>query len=669
MPTPLPIVLDDFSGGVNLGVPAHRVPAGQVASAVNYFNSAKGLVGRGGARSFAKELYGNDRDPYPSTAPPIITGIHMWSRVGPPRETALVIGSADSIAVLVDDAWVELPRGGSSGTPRYQWSDEPWHFTQYNGVVYGFRRGVGMRRITPNPLFDLTPGIAAPSAVPTVASGGVGATTGAFYVAYAFRNSRTGQMSNLSPASLVFNAAANTLVVSNIQVSDNPQVDSRRVFVTLPNQTGAYFRWFDIPNNVNTTADARDVDVLLLGELASTRNTPPPNGLIAGVIWQERLWATDGKYLYCSEVGQPESMPAFNVLSVFPDDGQEITGLCADENRLYVGRTSSVIYLTGSLASLERHTLDGANGVASHGSMKLVDGKLVWFTGTDFVASEGGSGRSLTTGEGGDGTRLKLYLDNLSVEDARKTVAEVWPNDNLYIFLGRFSQTREEDAVDAHPHTVFGSDMLALNYQTGAWWPWRYRELPAHAGGTLQPSMAIKTVVDADGQEKLLVSYRTAVNRLLTPSYGHDDLVKIAGGSQANPPERGTYVITYSVVPKELGGAGATFISKSIELTGQQPWFSELTAELFRGGRYLTDDRLRARVVEYEDSSDPLLATPPVVQTRVNLASRTAVPRLCLQLTWVPTGNTLNPNLSAKPPRLDSVVWDAHAIRRRLRPI
>ncbi len=689
MPTPFGAPITSFAGGVNLGVPPHKVRESEVPSAVNYFNVATGAKGRYGAKAFIGPLYGADRDPYPNQTEPIITGMHLWSRVGPPRESVLFVGTADSIgawragsfaeeanpytgttdAVRIDPAWVELKRGGNGalGAARYPWSDEPWHFIQYNQIVYGFRRGVGMRRITPLPMLDLTPGIAAPSAVPTLTSGGVGTTTGAFYVSYAYRNSRTGAMSNRSPSSLIFNAAANTLVVGNLQISENPQVDSRRVFITLPNQTGAFYRWFDVPNNVEATSAAFNVDVTLLGELASDRNAPPPNGLLFGVIWQERLWASDGKYLYCSEVGQPEAMPAFNVLSVFPDDGQAITGLCADENRLYIGKENSVIYLTGTVSSLERHTLDGANGVVSHGSMKLVDGKLFWFTGTDFMASEGGNGRSLTAGEGGDGTRLALYMKYLNQEDARKTVAEVWPNDKLYIFLGRWNQSWAQDQQDGHPHSVRGSDMLAFNYDTGAWWPWRYRELPAHIGGTLQPAMALRTVIDSDGSEKLLAAYRTGVNQLLAPNYGYDDLVR-AGFSAGAPPLRATYGITYTLGPKELYGAGASFISKAVEFEGLFQKRTLVQPALYVGGRYQSADLAKARQVELVDNLNPETNVRPITSLRIKLPTRSAVPRLFLNLVIDVDQPTLMTHSTA-PPYITGITWDTSVVKRRRRTI
>lgn len=658
-----------LAGGVDLGSPTYRVAANRLPTAVNYYNDGVQMKGRYGMKAHVVPLFGADREDFDQDFPPIITGLHQWSRVGPPRETALYAGTADSIARFdrASGAWQELLRGASSGAPRYAWSDEPWHFIQYNQIMYAFRAGVGMRRVSEKPNFDLPPGIEAPTGAATAANAGAGATTGSFNFRYVFRNPLTGQMSNGAPVSNTVAAAGNLIQLTGIQTSTNPQVGQRRIFASLPGRTGEWFFLMDINNNTDSVSPAFDVDVNALGELMSARNTVPPSGLLFGVIWQERLWASDGRNLYASEIGMPESIPGQNVLSIFPDDGQEITGLVADEGRLYIGRTKSVIYLTGTVSTLERHILDDANGVVSHGSFKLVDGRLIWFTGTDFMESTGGPGRSITSVGPEGGNRVGLYMKYLNQDDARKTVAEVWPQEKLYVFLGRWNQSWEQDQEDGHPHTVSGSDILAYNYETGAWWPWRFRSIPAHSGGTLQPSMALRAVIDHDGEQKLLCGYRTGVNHLLAPNYGYDDLV--IGSS----PIRFTFAIDWEAgLPELRDPAGAQFGLRRLTLTGLTQRRHSMSFLAYAGGRYLSADLLKSRPISLPDSWDYSTTTTgprPLIDLPINVGTRgRAVPGLFVKFT-ITAQEASSPSLSTKPPVFASAVLDCYRVQRRRRSV
>jgi hypothetical protein len=292
--------------------------------------------------------------------------------------------------------------------------------------------------------------------------------------------------------------------------------------------------------------------------------------------------------------------------------------------------------------------------------------------------SEGGPGRSLTGGEGGDGTRLAPYMKYLDREEARHTVAEVWGDEKLYIFLGRWSQSWAEDSQDGHPHTVQGSDMLTLNYETGSWWPWRFRTLTAHHGGELQPALAIKAVIDLDGEKKLLCSYRAAVNHFLAPNYTRDDLMRRVGQADV----RVRTPIEWNLGMPELFQAGALFGPRRLGLAGLlHRWPLGLTLRAYRGGRYLPADELVERLHTYEPDLTPYPDSLPPGTTLgrdndyewFNIGkTRIAVPRLFVSLEWLDqfagvSFAGIHPIVA--PPMLTGATLEVTAVNRKKRPI
>jgi hypothetical protein len=459
----------DLSGGLNLGPSPSDIQDTEVCSLVNYLPVASDLRLRPGFRRIAAPYDGGGS----AVAFPTITGLHDWAG-GNPREWELFAGTLTNFArwIPATDTWTRIPRTDALSPGDYSISDEPWCMLQYRGIVYAFRRDVGMRRLSRSPLDDSPPGIPAPTGAPTLAAGAAGDIPAAnFQGMVTFYNSATGAESNPSPASAVY-AHAGALMISwtglpTTAPAGVSQVTHIRLYRTLPDKTSTVpdvavgYLVTTLP--LGTASYATDnLLVEQLGGSVSRKNNRPPPVLRSGVIWQDRLWAHDGRQLYVSEIGKPESMPSVNVLQVFPDDGQEIVGLAADETRLFIGKDASVRYLTGSVPNLELHVLDEKNGVTSQHTMKSLGGRLVWRSPKDVLISEGGAGNSLTAGR-----KLRTYMDHVVGSAKYTEVAEVIPERNLYVFMGRY--TAKTAAQLGHPHAIADRDFLAVNYETGAW--------------------------------------------------------------------------------------------------------------------------------------------------------------------------------------------------------
>lgn len=79
---------------------------------------------------------------------------------------------------------------------------------------------------------------------------------------------------------------------------------------------------------------------------------PPPDGVLPAVMHLERAWGADGSDLYYSDVTQPESWFASangQVISVFEDDGDNITALGSTRDGLLIWKQDHMYILTGKL--------------------------------------------------------------------------------------------------------------------------------------------------------------------------------------------------------------------------------------------------------------------------------------------------------------------------------
>jgi hypothetical protein len=215
---------------------------------------------------------------------------------------------------------------------------------------------------------------------------------------------------------------------TGIGVSTNPFVDMRRVYRTLPGQTGEYFFVFQINNNVDTSYTGENVAVADMGRSVSFDNGTPPSGLEVGAIWGERLFASDGTDLYFSELLMPE-MFSGDVISVFPDDGHVIRGLLAFGDRLLIGKTNKIHYLVGSdRSSFAIGTLSDAHGLKSTHSFKTAEGLAFWYgTGKAIYRTDGTSVHNIST------PKIDDLLATVPDELEEYIVGAIFPAKNWYV--------------------------------------------------------------------------------------------------------------------------------------------------------------------------------------------------------------------------------------------
>ena len=97
-----------------------------------------------------------------------------------------------------------------------------------------------------------------------------------------------------------------------------------------------------------------------------------------------------GKSVFFSRAGLPESFSADFAIPILVNDGHEIRGMAAQADRLIVGKTNKMHFISGDDESnFGRHTLSDRHGLFAGHSLVVVEGVAFWFGGEDFYTNDG----------------------------------------------------------------------------------------------------------------------------------------------------------------------------------------------------------------------------------------------------------------------------------------
>lgn len=495
------VPITDLGGSLNQGRAPSEIAPGEYAVLKNFYQHGSKLRRRGGIRHPSESAF-SDGAIYgmlaykPEVLPP--GGVDMIL-MGPTR-WGIISGSA--ISTIPNASGFAIP----TGTRR-------WSSFQYKNIAYGIRDGIGLVRSDGTFVGDS--GIDAPLTAPTLADGGAGAIPAAsFKGVYTFYNSATALESNPSPVSnMLALGAGRKIDWSGIAVSTNPQVTSRRIYRTLPDQSGEYFLVAEIPNNTATTYVGDNKLAQDLDTAVSQVNGTPPPGLVSGTVWKERLFATDETDLFHSEDGLIEAFNPDSVIPVFPDDGHKIRAIHAYGDRLVIGKTNKVHYLVGSDPStFALLTLTDRHGCISHHSMQSAEGYLFWLGPDNVYRSDGNAVTGIAS------VKLRTIIENMDAVAARDAVATVFPELAWYVLQ------------------IPGYVTVIYNYRADVW-----AEVSADAHFGLDSSSLggitfIADFFDTNRTQQLYAgSDLGCVYRFHDTTYGYDDSVLFSPGPSWTP--------------------------------------------------------------------------------------------------------------------------------------
>jgi hypothetical protein len=507
-------IYNDVGGGLNQGQPAQTIEDREWVDVRNFYPFATKLRRRGGLRRLVSSAY-SER----------LTGVLAFRPTTGSVQT--LVGARTSIGKLSGMAVTPLPAqtGFSIGD-----STKPWTAFEYKNIAYLLRENSNSL-IRSDGTYYGPSGIAAPETAPTLAAGAAGDIPAAdFLGVYTFYNPDTNVESNPSPASAVYtHAGSKKINWSGIGVSADSQVSARRIYRTLPDQTGEYYFVAQIDNNTDTTFTGDNVLVQDLGESVSFDNGLPPSGLQFGTVWKERGFFSDKVDLFYSELGRMECFAEDGIISVFPDDGHEIRGIYAYGDRLVIGKTNKVHYIVGAGPdTFSLLTLSDRHGCASHHSMQSAEGILFWLGLDNFYRSDGNSVTGLAS------VKLQTILASLDPTTLEYATATVFPSLNWYVCI------------------IPGVATVVYNYKTDAWAEFTH-------GAALQG--VFDHFDDNFIQDLYAVDDEGYVYRFADETYRYDDHGASTGAAIA---------CTLVSKPQEAGNPGSYAVMSRVYLAAQQ---------------------------------------------------------------------------------------------------
>lgn len=549
------VLINDF-GGLNTGVHPTKIGENEFVRLKNWVpygdQGKRELRRRGGTKRITGQPYQHGTEQLTS----------FWRYKSTSGVWALVVGTTSSIALL--DAGAQNLRT-ISAQGEYTASLLPWTWAQYKDIVYGFRDGPGMVRIQLSPFESVAAaGINKPPNAPTLADGSAGAIPAAdFKGVVTCYNSLTDEESNPSDASATLtHAGGKKIAWSNIPVCPEAQVNARRLWRTLPNQTGAYFLVTTINDNFTTSYTEDNSTVDLLGKAVSFKHGMPPVNLLMGVVWNDCMWASDGTYLYKSQIGHMEGFDSSDTFAVFPDDGSHITGLLAAEDRLYIQKNDKIHYLTGtSRGTYDLHTLDPENGGWAAHSIKFIEGRLFWLDFDGLYTSSGGPGQPV-----GD-VAMQRYFGAIDRDLMYVSHMTHLTDKNLLLITLPMRAGVLDDITNPRMVT------LVYNYRTNAWSIW---EIP-HATATLN---FMDAILDRFDEPVLwaVVGYHLYTND--DPGWNLDEACDSAVGGRDTP-----LPITAELLTKDFGSDEAGYFSVRRLRLLFDPINGETLVRLYKNGR------------------------------------------------------------------------------------
>lgn len=387
--------------------------------------------------------------------------------------------------------------------------------------------------------------IAQPAAKPTEALSGSGSgftgAVGAYRYRYSYRNEKDGTESLASAQSdtATVVAATDTVELSDMTASTNPQVTHKRIYRLDPGST-TYRFLADILDSVTTYSDTgtsiinNDAIDDLRGDALSSRYC---------TVFQNRLIllnqaGTPSRFLY-TEAGTLQ-IPPINTFDVDEDDGDEITGSDVIAGMLVIFKQYSIHIVAGTAPSnwVVRKVVTGQGCVGgqtiarsaqglyylSHDGVYIFNGEVSTYLSlsqqTEFLKADPDKRRfsvgeydpethqyvvSLDLAEGGAGSYFDLFpslftnywklssdgLDSVGAHDltGSGTAKEpTFPTDSRFGTIARFDSTDNQKFRNA---SYFEPDVI--NFSWGCW----FNSSGVNGGGS---SESILSVEASDGR-------------------------------------------------------------------------------------------------------------------------------------------------------------------------
>jgi hypothetical protein len=237
----------------------------------------------------------------------------------------------------------------------------------------------------------------APPAAPSVSDAGAGGNmSGTYTVGLTAYNENTGHESSLSGQNSVTVAAGHKVSVTWVFPSDT-QITKVRVHVFKLGLSSKFMRVGSVDvsptpdvttggyssGTLAVTLNLTDTDITNLTNVSptTTSNNPPPANISFALFHGGRMFVTEGRYLYYSQLDDPESFDPNNFEVINTNDDQTIIGMAE------VSDAQMLILKSGSLHALvgpndpnvwDIKSVDPAIGLTSVRAINYIEGGIWW---------------------------------------------------------------------------------------------------------------------------------------------------------------------------------------------------------------------------------------------------------------------------------------------------
>jgi hypothetical protein len=284
-----------------------------------------------------------------------------------------------------------------------------------------------------------------------------GLHNGTYEARVTFYNSATGSESSISDStSATVTVASKKINWSNIPVSSDSQVDTRRLYLRNTSTMQNFYQAGEVADNTTTTAQTNvaDLSLVTLGPNTS-ENDPPPDGLKYLATHLSRVFGSDGVSLFYSNVGFPEQWNPDNSEAVNADDSDQITGIHAAHEVLIIFKRNAMYALYGNDPdSWTIRQVSSDTGCVSHRSIRTIEGITYWWSLKGPVAWDAiGLPRMIGVPLIGP----TIESTNIDFSQLSNIAAEVdQTNQRIMFALAGINKTRN-------------NVMLPFNYRVGVW--------------------------------------------------------------------------------------------------------------------------------------------------------------------------------------------------------
>ena len=323
-------------------------------------------------------------------------------------------------------------------------------------------------------------GVPAPADAPITASTTGGElTAGAYNIYYTYVKKDGDYVVEGNPSTPSNITIAGTAITVSVIALTDPDVTHIRIYRTLHDEMGsdAYLA-LEVNNATATHTLILADDIIGDGEVLEYGNDRPPVGkfvLGAG----SRLWLIDTVgLLHWSKLDYPEQMPATDVQSFDPKDGDEVMGMCALRSNLLVfkrRRTWLMNMFSQSTdaegnAALSKEIVSSTLGCIATGSIQSAGQEsAIWLSAAGFILYDGGTFRNISGGDIQTGTpsRIQSVINDFMKNGAEKNITSTFHSVKQLYHVNFLYRTGSE--VTNQRHFVY-------NLITDTWTEYIYRD-------------------------------------------------------------------------------------------------------------------------------------------------------------------------------------------------